>query len=194
VPTLTGLRRSAPGRVALEVDGRPWRTVPDEVVVRCGLSSGTELERPLLRELRRELRRAEALTTATRALTARDLSRRRLSERLRRRGIAPTEGRRAVALLEEAGLVDDERLARTRASDLAERGWGDAAIEARLGQEDVDPALVRQAIAALEPEHERAVAVAASVDGPRATWSLLARRGFAAETIEDVVGRLDDES
>lgn len=194
MPTLTGLRRSAPGRVALEVDGRPWRTVPDEVVVRCGLSSGTELERPLLRELRRELRRAEALTTATRALTARDLSRRRLSERLRRRGIAPTEGRRAVALLEEAGLVDDERLARTRASDLAERGWGDAAIEARLGQEDVDPALVRQAIAALEPEHERAVAVAARVDGPRATWSMLARRGFAAETIEDLVGRLDDES
>jgi regulatory protein len=194
VPTLTGLRRSRPGRVALEVDGRPWRTVPDVVVLRCGLSEGTELERPLLRELRRELRRAEALTTATRALRARDLSRKRLTERLRSRGIAPTEGRRAVAVLQEAGLVDDERLARTRASVLAERGWGDAAIEARLAREDVPAALVRKAIAELPPERERAVAACASADGPRATWSLLARRGFATETIEDVVGRLDDES
>jgi regulatory protein len=176
------------------VDGRPWRTVPDVVVVRCGLSVGTELERPLLRELRRELRRAEALTTATRALTARDLSRKRLTERLRSRGITPTEGRRAVAVLEAAGLVDDERLARTRATVLAERGWGDAAIEARLAQEDVPAALVRKAIAELPPERERAVAVSARVDGSRATWSLLARRGFATETIEDVVRRLDDES
>ena len=43
----------------LEVDGRPWRTVPDRVVVRCGLAADVELTRPLLRHLRAELRDAD---------------------------------------------------------------------------------------------------------------------------------------
>ena len=43
------------GRVALEVDGAPWRTVPDDVVVRARLALGQRLDRPALREIRREL-------------------------------------------------------------------------------------------------------------------------------------------
>ncbi len=131
-PTLTAVRRSRPGRVALEVDGRPWRVVPDDVVVRCGLRPGLELERPLLRDLRRELRRAEALDVAVRTVSRRDVSTRRLRERLDARGIASGEAQAAVETLSSAGVVDDERLARSRARSLAERGWGDAAVAARL--------------------------------------------------------------
>jgi hypothetical protein len=87
-PTLTAVRRSRPGRVALEVDGRPWRVVPDDVVVSCGLRAGIELERPLLRDLRRALRRSEALEAAVRTVSRRDVSTRRLRQRLDARGIA----------------------------------------------------------------------------------------------------------
>jgi SOS response regulatory protein OraA/RecX len=175
------------------VDGRPWRIVPDDVVVRCRLSAGTSLERPLLRELRRELQRAEALALATRALAGRDLSRARLSERLRARGVLPGAGERAVTALEEVGLLDDERLARTRAAALAGRGWGDAAIEARLLEAKVAVNLAREAIAELRPETERAATLAAAVKGQRAAWNLLSRRGFALETVETVVGALDEQ-
>jgi regulatory protein len=192
VAQLTGLRRSRPGRIELEVDGQPWRVVPDDVVVRCRLAAGTELDRPLLRELRRELRRAEALAGATQALSRRDFTRRRLTERLRARGVRESEAEDAVTTLARAGLVDDERLARRRAQVLAERGWGDAAIEARLRSEAVPAEYVSAALAELTPESERAGGLAPKASDRRKAWALLARRGFSPETIEEVVGGLDE--
>ena len=190
-PTLTAVRRSRPGRVALEVDGRPWRVVPDDVVVRCGLRPGLELERPLLRDLRRELRRAEALDAAVRTVSRRDVSTRRLRERLDARGIASGEAQAAVETLSSAGVVDDERLARSRARSLAERGWGDAAVAARLEQEGLPSEAVTLAMSELPAESERASDVTRRLADRRAAWRFLARRGFALETIEDALGPLD---
>jgi len=123
------------------VDGEPWRTVPDAVVVRCGLRADLELDRPLLRRLRRELREAEALTVAGRSLRRRDLSTRRLAERLEKAGVAPAAERSALQALTDARVLDDARLAEARASSLAERGWGDAAIAARLEAEGIAGAM-----------------------------------------------------
>jgi hypothetical protein len=71
---LTALRRARAGRVALEVDGRPWRVVPDEVALAAGLRAGLVLDRAALRRLRRELRRVEAMEAAARVLAHRDLA------------------------------------------------------------------------------------------------------------------------
>jgi hypothetical protein len=103
-----------PGRVELEVDGRRWRLVPDEVVLHCGLAVGVELDRPLLRALRRELRRAEALGAAVRTVSRRDVSTRRLHDRLAARGVRRADAERAVATLEGAGVLDDARTAGSR--------------------------------------------------------------------------------
>lgn len=187
------MRRSRPGRVALEVDGRPWRIVPDEVVVRCGLAAGRELERPLLRAIRRELRRVEALDVAARALSRRDLSRLRLAERLETRGVAARERETTLATLAEAGIVDDVRAARARAGALAERGWGDAALEARLEADGFPGHLVRAVVSELPPERERARAAAAGAGNPRKAWAYLARRGFSSDAIESALGPLDEE-
>jgi len=191
-PTLTAVRRSRPGRVALEIDGRPWRVVPDDVVVRCGLRAGLELGRPLLRDLRRELRRSEALATAVRTVSRRDISAVRLRQRLDARGIASQEAEAAVETLSAAGVVDDDRLARSRARALAQRGWGDAAVTARLEQEGLPSQAVTGALAELPVERERAAELGARTPDRRALWRLLARRGFAPETIEEIVGPLDD--
>lgn len=192
-PRLTGLRRSRPGRVALEVDGRPWRVVPDEIVVRCGLAAGRELERPLLRAIRRELRRLEALDLAARTLGRRDLSRQRLAERLEARGVAAREREGTLTTLTEAGILDDARAARGRAAALAERGWGDAALEARLQADGFSADLVRAAVAELPPESERARDAAARAQDPRRAWRYLARRGFSSDAIESALGALDEE-
>ena len=191
-PTLTAVRRERPGRVALEVDGRAWRVVPDDVVARCGLAPGVALERPLLRRLRGELRRAEALGVATRSLARRDLSSRRLRERLDARGIRAPAADAALATLESVGIVDDARLARARAAAHADRGWGDAAVAARLEQEGIGPEPARAALSELLPEPERAAALAAGSPDPRAAWRLLARRGFSSDSIEHAVGVLDE--
>ena len=193
-PRLTALRRAGPGRIALEVDGRPWRAVPDEVVLRSGLSVGVELDRPLLRRLRRELRRAEALATAARALARRDLSAAALAERLTRARVAPAAARDALAGLAAAGLVDDRRLAQRRASDLAGHGLGDTAIAWRLEQEGFDGLSAREALEAQPPEAERAARVAEAQADPRRAAAVLSRRGFSPETIEEAVDFLDGEA
>jgi SOS response regulatory protein OraA/RecX len=176
------------------LDGEPWRAVPDGVVVRCDLSVGVELDRPLLRLLRRELRRAEALDVAGRTLRRRDLSLRRLSQRLERAGVAPAAERNALLALSEARIVDDARLANGRAATLAERGWGNAAIAARLEAEGIPGADAGSAIAKLEPERARAARATAAMSDPRKLWALLTRRGFDEETIEAVVETLDEET
>jgi SOS response regulatory protein OraA/RecX len=167
--TVTALRERPSGRVDVELDGAPWRTLPTDVVVRGDLLVGRALDRETARTLARELRRSRALARATRALRHRDLSRRALAERL-----PPPARTEALDALERSGYLDDMRSASARAAGLAARGWGDAALRFRLGQEGFDGEAVEAAIAALEPEAERAREHLAR--GRTARW--LAARGF----------------
>jgi SOS response regulatory protein OraA/RecX len=188
LPTVTALRDAPRGRVAVEIDGAPWRVLPIEVVVRAALSEGRTLDRPALRELRRELRRAEALHVAGRALRHRDLSRHGLAERLERAAIAPAAVAESLEALERSGLVDDRRVASLRAHSLAGRSYGDEAIRHRLLAEGLDEALVPEALSELEPEAERArPLIERRGTGPR-TARYLAGRGFGEEAVEAALG------
>jgi len=188
VPTVTALRHDRRGRVAVELDGAPWRVLPLDVVARAGIAEGRALDRAALRLLRRELRRAEALRIATRALRARDLSTRRLGEKLARSAVPPAAAADSVAALTRAGLVDDARLARTRAEELAERGYGDAAIRHRLDREGVPDELVAEAVAALGGETERAARLIERRGTGIRTARYLTRRGFGEEAVEAALG------
>ena len=188
MPRVTALREDRRGRVAVELDGAPWRVLPVDVVVRAGLSEGRALDRDALRTVRRELRRVEALAVAGRALRSRDLSRKRLAERLERAAVPPTVAAESLATLERAGLVDDARVAVVRANALAERGWGDEAIRQRLLAEGLDDTHAAGALRALEPEGDRArVLVARRGAGPR-TARYLAGRGFGEDAVEAALG------
>jgi SOS response regulatory protein OraA/RecX len=188
VTVVTALRSAGRGgKVRVELDGEPWRTLPLEVVVRAGLTAGRVLERPQLRLLRRELRRHEALRASAGALRHRDLSAREVEERLRRRDVAPAEREDAIAKLRSAGLVDDERVAGSRGRALAERGYGDAAIRLDLRRRGIAPDAVDGALAALEPEPERAARIVARRGGGVATARLLARRGFGEDIVEETM-------
>jgi SOS response regulatory protein OraA/RecX len=184
VPRVTRLRPLRGDRVALDLDGARWRDLPTAVVVRAGLREGADLDRPALRALGSELRRHRALAEATRALRHADLSRRALDERLRARGASADAAAGALATLERAGLVDDERVAAARARALAGRGYGDAAIRADLERRRLDPAALEAALALLEPETERARRLVEERGSSPRTAGLLARRGFSAEAIE----------
>jgi regulatory protein len=188
VPTVTALRDDRRGRVAVELDGAPWRVLPLDVVVRAGIAEGRLLDRPALRLLRRELRRAEALRVATRALRARDLSTRRLEDRLARAAVSPATAAESVAALTRAGLVDDARLARTRAGALAERGYGDAAIRHRLEQEGVPGELATEAVSGLGGEAERAARLIERRGTGIRTARFLTGRGFGEQAVEAALG------
>ena len=188
MPTITALREDHRGGVALELDGAPWRTVPVAVAARAGLVEGRTLDRPALRTLRRELRRAEALALAGRALRARDLSRARLAARLERAAVAPAAAEASLRALEDVGAVDDERFARARAESLAGRGYGDAAIRHDLESQGVATDVVESALEPLEPEIERVRPIVERRGANARTARFLAGKGFSQESCEAALG------
>jgi len=193
-PTVTGLRERKGGRVAVELDGAPWRVLPADAVVRTALRVGCELDRPTARELGRELRRAKALAAATRSLAASSRSQRDLERRLARAGHSAIAREDAIAALERAGIVDDARLAEARAEQLARRGYGDAAIRADLQRRFISAEIAADAVAALEPEIVRARRLLAGQSLTAALLRRLSARGFSRDTLEEVTTAFAQEA
>lgn len=187
---ITALREQPRGRVDVELDERPWRVLPAAAVVRAGLMVGRTLDRETARTLARELRATRALADATRALRYRDLSRRRLEERLAQRGAGAAARAAALETLERTGLVDDARVAASRARALAGRGYGDAAIRFALEGEGVATGVAEAALAGLEPEPERARRLLGPAPDAKAIRRLSAK-GFDAELLADLGGFAD---
>ena len=193
-PTVTGLRERKRGRVAVELDGRPWRVLPMDAVVRAGLVVGRALDRPTARDLARELRRARALAQAARLLAASGRSRSEVEQRLSRSRHSGSAREEAVGTLERAGVLDDGRLAESRAEVLARRGYGDAAIRSDLRRRLIPAEAAESAVAGLEPELVR---IAPLVEGRTLSPKLLRRlagRGFSRDTLEEVASSFAHEA
>ena len=185
-PTVTGLRERKRGRVAVELDGRPWRVLPADAVVRAGLAVGRRLDRQTARELAREVRRVDALVAATRSLRASDRSQQALEQRLKRAGHSAAAREDALATLGRAGLLDDARVAESRAEVLARRGYGDAAIRADLRRRLISADTIEAAVDALESELHRARRALAREGVTPKSLRRLATRGFSRDTLDEV--------
>ena len=100
------------------------------------------------------------------------------------------EDARAQALdaLERVGYVDDARFAAGRAESLAARGYGDEAIRAFLEADGAAADAAEQALAALDPELERARALAARHGASPRLAAQLQRKGFGEEAVEAAAG------
>jgi SOS response regulatory protein OraA/RecX len=190
LPVVTALRARGPGRVAVDLDGRPWRILPLEAVVKGRLAIGVGLDRTSARALRRELRRLEARDVA---LRARDHTTASLEQRLADRGTASAVRRETVAAVQRAGLVDDQRFAGGRAALLASRGAGDLLIADDLERHGVPVDAARAAIDELEPEPARAARIIAARGASPQTARRLAAKGFSEATLEPLVADLVSE-
>lgn len=186
-PTITSLRRHGARRVAVELDGRPWRVVPTEAISAAGLAVGDDLDRAAARSLGRAIRRADATAVALRALAARDHTTASLERRLEHKGVAANVRSETVAVARRAGLVDDRRFAEGRAALLAGRGAGDLLILDDLDRQGVPPELAGLAVGTLEPEWIRAAALVAERGKSARTARFLASKGFSEATLEALV-------
>ena len=184
--TVTLLREKPRGRVDVELDGEPWRTLPAEAVVRAGLAVGRRLDRETARALARELRRSKALARALRTLSTADRSRGELDSRLERAGLPEAARAEALQALERGGLLDDARVAAGRAGALARRGYGNAAIRADLQRRRVAPEAVASALAGLDPEATRAREILELARDRPAALRRLAARGFDRDVVSEL--------
>ena len=132
-------------------------------------------------------RSEDAVEQALRALRHRDRSAAELDARLERRGVGEAEREQTLETLERVGYVDDDRFARTRAEQLAARGSGDALIRHDLEGRGLAAEHVEAALAALEPERDRAAEIAARRGRSLKTARYLASRGFDPDALEGIV-------
>jgi regulatory protein len=133
---------------------------------------------------------------AAKALRQGDRSRHEIDEKLARAGIGADARAESLATLERLGYVDDDRFAADRAEALAARGYGDAYVQFDLEQHGANAESVARALAALEPEADRAREQLAGLEGQpgklvRAV-AKLSRKGFADESLEGIVAARDD--
>ena len=177
--------------VAVELDGVPWRTLPIQVVVEAGLSAGLTLDRERARALARALRRQRAADVATRALSYRDRSRSELDARLAQAGVRDDDRRETLERAARAGLVDDVRFAEARGRMLADRNAGDQLVLDELARHGIEPDVARGAVSRLEPEAVRAARIVATRGRTARTLRYLASRGFAPESVEDLIAELE---
>jgi regulatory protein len=124
------------------------------------------------------------MARAARFLRTRDLSAAELEARLNRARIAPAARAETIERLTEAGAVDDERFAQSRARALAERGAGNLFVRHDLEMRGVAPSAVEAAIELLDPESVRAARICARRGTGPKTARYLARKGFSEDAIE----------
>lgn len=186
-PVVTRVRDAGKGRVAVELDGTPWRVLPVEAAARSGLDVGVAIDRERARRVRAELRRSEALVIAARSLGYRDHSRQSLTDRLARKKVDPTAGDEALGTLERLGLLDDRRAAVARATTLAGRDAGDLLICADLEQRGFEPADIAAAVKAIEAERARAEQIVERRGSNSRTLRRLVAKGFSPDALEGLI-------
>ncbi len=190
-PVITALRPVDRGLVAVDLDGRAWRTLPLAAAATAGLRVGRELDRAAARELARAVRAAAALDQAARFAGRRERSRAQVERRLAAKGVGAADAARATHSLQEMGGVDDVRFAEGRAQALATRLYGDLAIRHDLVQAGVAEEAIRQALAGVESERGRVARVVRDRGVSARTLRFLAGRGFTDEALEDVALSLE---
>jgi regulatory protein len=130
---------------------------------------------------------ADAFETALRVLRHRDRSAEEVDRRLAEHGYSDDERAEALERLARSGLVDDARFAHARAESLAARGAGDERVRRALREAGVADDLADGAIAALDPEPERARRIVARRGAGPKTARYLFSQGFSAEAVAAAV-------
>lgn len=193
-----------PGQVRLQVDGRPFCTLPASQAAAHGLTPGRLVDEALQDVLEQAADADAALRALLRALERRSFSRKDLERRLRQRGHTASAIEGALSRADELGLLDDGAYAMHFVATRAARGRGPARLLRDLQMSGVSRPLAEAAIAAHWPEGSDP---AQSIDGlvrrraeqlrslpkpvrRRRILAYLARRGYTGHTIRQQVDQL----
>lgn len=162
------------------------------------LYAGQELTEQEMDTLRADAGRTSAKMRAVRILTASDVSRDDLRQRLVQKGESKEDAANAVAWMEELQLVDDRRTASLIVSRCAAKGYGVARAKQALYEKRIPKEYWDEALADFPDQTEAIVAYlrghikenADERQKKRAVDALL-RRGHSYGQIRAAMGQLD---
>jgi regulatory protein len=191
-----------PDRVSVFVDGEFRMGVSVEIAHAAHLRVGDEVTEARLAEVERRDRGWQAREAALHLLAVRPRAAVELGRRLRMKGYEPEVTDEVIERLRELGMIDDAAFAGTLVRDRVRlRPSGARRLQSELRAKGVDEEVAREAIRdTLEGEgtDERELALRAAEKwrtrpgeerdrARRRLHGFLARRGFAAETIREVI-------
>ncbi|MBQ7485768.1 MAG: regulatory protein RecX [Oscillospiraceae bacterium] len=189
------------GRVLLYTENGDLLRVTDSEVLAFDLYSGRELEDDQAEALRESARRSSLAERAAQLSAGRMLSRKELSDRLRRKGAAPDEADALAQRMEELGAVDDAAYAGVIVRHYAAMGYGRGRVEQELFRRGIDKSLWEQALSEL-PDDEEAIerflarkGKTGAPDGAsrKKLADALVRRGFPWDAVRAVLARPGEE-
>ena len=196
MPTITQIKETKKGRLALFLDGEFAFSLDEDTFAAAALHEEDEVEEWRLEELRKQSDTRKALDKAMDLLSLRDHAAGELYQKLCRKFDGPSAAY-AVAKAQELGLLDDAAFARRRAAELLrkrksrraildakgiDRDTAAGAVETLYADEEQDPELT--AAIQLVQRHYAAKLAAGRRDQVAAA---LARRGFSHAVIRQAL-------
>lgn len=178
-------------------DGSILRLYRQTIEDHC-LYAGQELTEQEMDALVRDAGRTSAKMRAVRILTASDVSRDNLRQRLVQKGESKEDAANAVAWMEELQLVDDRRTAQIIVSRCAAKGYGLSRAKQALYEKRIPKEYWEDALADYPDQQDAIVAYLRSHiknnaderEKKRAVDALL-RRGHSYGQIRTAMGQLD---
>lgn len=189
-------------RVSIYIDGVFAAGVRNDTVAELGIAVGQECDPAVLERILRAEAVKKARESALRLLSYRSRSESEIRKRLHGSGFPEDVVNEIVEQLTAGGLLNDEKFStdwvRSRS---ASRPTGRARLQWELRSRGVDPAIVEDALAALDEDAElelalkcaRKKAEKADVGDPSFKGKLssfLRRRGFGWEVIQKTIDRV----
>lgn len=181
-------------------EGDPLRITQNELL-QFGLYRGMDLPPEVVVQLQNAGKRSQGRAAAARLASGRMMSRKELTERLDRKGIAPDTAAEAVDWLESLGAVDDAAYAGAVARHYAAGGYGPGRVRQELQKRGIPRELWDSALAQL-PDSAAAIDkfLQSKLKGKtpdRTTLKKLSdallRRGFSWNDIRPALNRLGEE-
>lgn len=196
------------GALRVQVNGRPFCTIPAETGRELALRPGQVVDPALRERLGRAADAQAAYRFILAALGRRGFARRDLERRLVHRGHPREAARAAIERATAGGLLDDRDFAHSYAEAKSARGRGPARLLRDLFAMGVDRGIADEAIAAAwageDRQSEAVLALARKRSGQlgsiarpvlrRRLLAYLARRGFAGAEVRAAVSRVLSEA
>ncbi len=189
--TVEDIKKARQGQVALIIDGKEF-LLNAETVAAAGITKNSQLDERKFKELCLQSDRDRARSRALWYISRGDLSRRALSEKLRR-NFSPDATLHAVERMEELGLINDRALAERLAQSLSEGNVSNREILRKLFAKGIPNEIARDAVDALSPDPVAQISELLQTkyrsrlqneDGVRKVYAALIRKGFSFSDVK----------
>ena len=199
MPTITQIKETKKGRLALFLDGEFAFSLEEDTFAAAALHEEDEVEEWRLEELRKQSDTRKALDKAMDLLSLRDHAAGELYQKLCRKFDGPSAAY-AVAKAQELGLLDDAQFARRRAAELLRKRKSRRAILDDLTAKGIDRDTAAGAVEALYADAEQNPELTAAIQLVQRHYAAklsagrrdqvaaaLARRGFSHAVIRQAL-------